>query len=58
MLEDSRYHSPWDQGLSLIWFDGEEVPEQTNPERRLTYENDGLAELDGVLPWPGRKRRP
>ncbi len=57
LLEDSRYHSPWDQGLSLVWFEDEEVPEQTNSEQRLTFENDGLAELDGVLPWPGRSRR-
>jgi len=57
LLEDSQYHSPWDQGLSLIWFEDEEVPAQINTERRLTYETDGLAELDGVLPWPGRSRR-
>jgi hypothetical protein len=41
----------------LVWFEDEEVPEQTNSEQRLTFENDGLAELDGVLPWPGRSRR-
>jgi Zn-dependent peptidase ImmA (M78 family) len=57
LLEDSRYHTSWDQGLSLIWFEDEEVPVQTNTEQRLTYENDGLAELDGDLPWPGRGRR-
>jgi Zn-dependent peptidase ImmA (M78 family) len=57
LLEDSRYHSPWDQGLSLIWFEDEDMPAQAVTERRLTFENDGLAELDGVLPWPGRRRR-
>ena len=57
LLEDSRYHLTWDQGLSLIWFEDEDMPAQTNTEHRLTYENDGLAELDGILPWPGRGRR-
>jgi Zn-dependent peptidase ImmA (M78 family) len=57
LLEDSRYHTSWDQGLSLIWFEDEGVPTQASADRRLTYENDGLAELDGVLPWPGRSRR-
>jgi Zn-dependent peptidase ImmA (M78 family) len=56
-LEDSRYHRSWDQGLSLIWFENGEMPAQANTDYRLTYESDGLAELDGILPWPSRSRR-
>jgi len=58
LVEDSRHISAWDQTLTLIWFEDEAIGPDS-PERRLTYENDGLNELDGTLPWPGsRKRRP
>jgi hypothetical protein len=54
----SRHISAWDQTLTLIWFEDEAIRPEA-PERRLTYENDGLSELDGTLPWPGgKKRRP
>jgi len=57
LLEDARYLQRWDQTLSLIWFgDDEEVP----PPKRSPREEEeefGLRELDGVLPWPGKKRR-
>jgi hypothetical protein len=56
LLEDARYFRPWDQTLALIWFEDEEVP---SPPRSLREEEEevGLRELDGVLPWPGKKRR-
>lgn len=56
LVEDSRHLAAWDQTLSLIWFEDEAVRPEA-PERRLTYERDGLSELDGVLPWPGGKKR-
>lgn len=56
LVEDSRHLEAWDQTLSLIWFEDEEVRPGA-PERRLTYGRDGLNELDGVLPWPGGKKR-
>jgi hypothetical protein len=51
-MEDTRYFQPWDQTLSLIWFD-EEVPALPQSVRE---EEVGLRELDGVLPWPGKRR--
>lgn len=56
IVEDSRHLTTWDQTLSLIWFEDEEIRPEA-PERRLTYERDGLNELDGTLPWPGGKKR-
>lgn len=55
LMEDARYFQPWDQTLSLIWFE-DEVP---SPPRSLREEEEevGLRELDGVLPWPGKSRR-
>jgi Zn-dependent peptidase ImmA (M78 family) len=56
LLEEARYFNPWDQTLSLIWFEDEEVP---SPPRTVKEEEEevGLRELDGTLPWPGKKRR-
>jgi hypothetical protein len=56
LLEDARYFRPWDQTLSLVWFDDEEVP---SPPRSIREEEEdvGLRELDGILPWPGKKKR-
>lgn len=56
LTEDARYFAPWDQTLSLIWFEDEEVP---SPPRSIkeAEEEVGLRELDGILPWPGKKKR-
>lgn len=61
LLEEARHLDRFDQTLTLLWFEDEEVP----PPRRGTgrdseIEEDEevlLKELDGVLPWPGKKRR-
>jgi hypothetical protein len=57
LLEDARYLRQWDQTVSLIWFEDEEVPPPKQDRREQEEEEFGLAELDGVLPWPGKKRR-
>lgn len=58
LLEEARHLAQWDQTISLIWFDDEEVPAEPGRDRREREEEEfGLAELDGILPWPGRKRR-
>lgn len=56
LVEDARHLSTWDQTLSLIWFE-EEGARAGTPDRLLTYERDGLNELDGELPWPGSKKK-
>lgn len=57
LLEDARHLVQWDQTIALIWFEDEEVPAPEQDRHRREEEEFGLAELDGVLPWPGKKRR-
>ncbi|MGH6875749.1 MAG: ImmA/IrrE family metallo-endopeptidase [Rhizomicrobium sp.] len=57
LLEDARHLARWDQTITLLWFEDEEVPEPTLDRRDREEEEFGLAELDGILPWPGRRRR-
>ena len=56
LIEESRFLPKWDQCLTLIWFDDNEVPDPG-----FATDDDGeeplLKELDGVLPWPGKSRR-
>jgi len=56
LLEDAYHNASWDQTLSLLWFEDEEIP---GGPRTIEQEEEemGLAELDGVLPWPGRSKR-
>lgn len=70
LMEEARHMPKWDQTLSLIWFESEEVPSApaSRQEKRWEYEgrdnapprdeegDDGLKELDGNLRW-GRKSR-
>ena len=57
LLEDARHLRQWDQTIALLWFEDEEVPQPKRDHREREEEEFGLAELDGVLPWPGKKRR-
>jgi hypothetical protein len=56
LTEDSRHFPRWSQTVSLLWFDGDEVP-TSSTEYADDDEDDALRPLDGVLPWPGRSRR-
>jgi hypothetical protein len=73
LLEEARHFPQWDQTLSLLWFENEEVPSpvaaQCRPESRWSYEGretayrrdeedaSGLKELDGQLRFPSRRAR-
>lgn len=58
VLEDARHHAQWDQTLSLICFDDDQIPVSADSEHQDEDEEEpALRELDGVLPWPGRRRR-
>jgi len=68
LLEEARHMPQWDQTLTLLWFENEEVPplqrrasddrfEPAGRELREDEEEFGLEELDGNLRWPGRSRR-
>jgi hypothetical protein len=55
LLEEAKLLSEWDQTLSLLWVDessdnGDGVFDDMN-------DDGGLKELDGILPWPSKKRR-
>jgi hypothetical protein len=45
------------QTLTLLWFEDEEVPPLKWSKQEEEEEEWGIKELDGILPWPGRKRR-
>ena len=57
LLEDARHIRQWDQTVALLWFEEDEVPPPNMDRRRREEEEFGLAELDGILPWPGKKHR-
>lgn len=57
LLEDARHFGQWDQTTTLLFFEDEEVPTPPRDRREQEEEEQGLAELDGTLPWPGRRRR-
>ena len=71
LLEEARYLARWDQTLSVVWFESEEVPTlgHERRERRWEFEGrefdepreeedeDGLKELGLDSRWPGKKRR-
>jgi len=56
LLEQARHLQKWDQTLTLIWFEDKEIP-APSMARRDEQDDEGLAELDGILPWPDKKRR-
>jgi IrrE N-terminal-like domain len=57
LYEDARHLGAWDQTLTLLWFDDEEEPAPGSDRKRWDEESSGLRPLDGVLPWPGRRKR-
>lgn len=59
LLEEARHLAHWDQTLTLLWFEDEEVPPPKPREGREEEDGDDgfLKELDGHLPWPGKRRR-
>ena len=56
LAEEAILLQEWNQCLSLIWFDESLTPAQ---ERRDKDETDDplLDELDGIPPWPSKRRR-
>ncbi len=55
LREEARHSSKWDQTLTLLWFEDEEVP--VAPARNEAEEEFGLQELDGILRFKPRTRR-
>lgn len=63
LLEEARHFPQWDQTLTLLWFEDQEVPARkvrSDPEdfeARRDDEEELLPELDGNLRWPAKRRR-
>jgi len=57
LLEEVRHSPQWDQTLTLLSFENDEVPPAKREELREDEEELGLEELDGNLRWPSKKRR-
>ena len=57
LYEDVRHLHQWDQTLTLLWFDDEDLPPAPAQRPRWEEESQGLRELDGILPWPGKSKR-
>jgi len=58
LWEMSRHYASFDQTISLLWFDEADLPDIDVPRfQRGSSEDEGLSELTGELPWPGRKHR-
>lgn len=57
LLEDARHLPQWDQTIALLWFEDDDAPPKRSERQKREEEEYGLAELDGILPWPGKKRR-
>lgn len=57
LLEEARHLESWDQTLTLLWFEDDEVPEKAPRDSDGRDEEAALQELDGILPWPDKRRR-
>lgn len=57
LFEDVLHFNTWDQTLTLLWFDEEEAPPPRSERKQWEEQTYGLSELDGNLPWPGRRKR-
>jgi hypothetical protein len=59
LAEEVRVTSSWNQALTLLWLDSGDAPDmqRSRPSPGRDEEEPLLKELDGVLPWPGRKRK-
>jgi hypothetical protein len=57
LYEDARHFGQWDQTLTLLWFDDDNLLPPRAERKRWEEETQGLRELDGILPWPGKSKR-
>lgn len=59
LVELAKHYPEYNETFSLIWFDIDDGPDEpVNTFRRdLQGDSELLKELDGVLPWPGKRKR-
>jgi Zn-dependent peptidase ImmA (M78 family) len=64
LMEEVRHLARWNQTLTLLWFENEQMPgRRVRDERGAFHEEEEseddalLKELDGQLRWPSKRRR-
>lgn len=57
LFEDARFSTKWQQGLTLLWGEEEEIEQRKPAQQAEKPSEDEYRELDGNLPWPGKKRK-
>lgn len=57
LLEEVRHLSAYDQTLTLLWFEDEEVPRNARTDYEEDDDDELLRPLDGKLSFPGKRRR-
>ena len=55
--EEAMLLSEWDQCLSLIWLDEDLRSVGVSCSQGTDDDEPLLEELDGILPWPSKRRR-
>lgn len=56
LFEEARYLHQWNQTLSLLWFEDEQLSSKADKDSE--EDTDAVCkELDGILPWPDRTKR-
>lgn len=56
LYEEARLVKKWDQTLTLLWGEEDGIQAPRRPQQP-DRQDDEYRELDGVLPWPGRRRQ-
>lgn len=57
VAEEAMLVNEWDQCLSLLWFDNSLRPTGEKRYHITEDEEPLLTDLDGILPWPSKRRR-
>jgi Zn-dependent peptidase ImmA (M78 family) len=58
LWELARHYQQTDTTIALLWFDNDDLPQVEVDRFGVRIEDDeGLAELTGELPWPGKSKR-
>lgn len=56
LYEEARHFHKWDQTLTLLWGDEEDI-QAPRPREEAAIRDDEYRPLDGILPWRGRSKR-
>lgn len=57
LYELARHYQRTDTTIALLWFDEDDLPQVETDRFGARVSDDGLQELTGSLPWPGKNKR-